>query len=316
MLGYVVRRVLLVAVILLLVSLLIFAVVNLLPGDVANAVLGEMATPDQVEAVRQKLGLNVPASERYLRWVTGLLAGDFGTSLSFGTPIGPVLLERLGNSAILAILLLIIVVPLSVALGILAATRQGGLADRVILAVSVAGHALPEFVIGLALILLFSIVFPILPSSSMVPAGASPLGRPIILILPVTVLVLHQLAGLTQIARASTLAALNSNFVRTAMLKGLSRRRVLLRHALPNALPPVVAEVGMSFGYVLGGLVVVETLVAYPGIGQLMVMSVDMRDVPTIQATVLVIAAAYSIGNLFADVLSMVLNPRLREAAA
>jgi peptide/nickel transport system permease protein len=280
---------------------------------VAVAILGETATPAEVAALRARLGLDQPLVQRYIVWVLAFVQGDFGTSLSFNQPVAPVLFGRLSNSVILAALVLIAVVPLSIGLGVIAAIYEGKAVDRIVSAASVVGYALPEFVIGLTLILLFSILYPILPGSSLIEPGANPLSRPSALVLPVVVLVIHQIAHLSQITRASTIKALGSHFVRTAVLKGLPRRRVIWRHAVPNALAPVIAEIGMNFGYVLGGLVVVETLFSYSGIGQLMVMSVETRDIPTLQATVLLIAAAYGFGNLFADVAALYLNPRLRE---
>ncbi len=313
MLNLIARRLMLLIVILVAVSMLTFAIVNVLPGDVAVAILGETATPAEVAALRARLGLDQPLVQRYIVWVLAFVQGDFGTSLSFNQPVAPVLFGRLSNSVILAALVLIAVVPLSIGLGVIAAIYEGKAVDRIVSAASVVGYALPEFVIGLTLILLFSILYPILPGSSLIEPGANPLSRPSALVLPVVVLVIHQIAHLSQITRASTIKALGSHFVRTAVLKGLPRRRVIWRHAVPNALPPVIAEIGMNFGYVLGGLVVVETLFSYSGIGQLMVMSVETRDIPTLQATVLLIAAAYGFGNLFADVAALYLNPRLRE---
>ena len=243
-----------------------------------------------------------------------MLVGDFGTSLTYGQPVAPVLLARLSNSAILAGLALSAVVPLSIGLGVTAAVREKSAVDRLLSGVAVIGYALPEFVVGLTFILVFSIYLDLLPGSSLIEPGVNPLARPSALILPVAVLVMHQLAHLSQITRASTIKALTSNYVRTAVLKGLSPRLVVWKHAVPNALPPVVAEIGMNFGYVLGGLVVVETLFSYSGVGQLMVMSVESRDVPTIEATVLVVAAAYGFGNLLADIVALRLNPRLRDS--
>ncbi|MCC7428093.1 MAG: ABC transporter permease [Alphaproteobacteria bacterium] len=311
--ALILRRVALLGLILLAVSLLTFAIVNVLPGNVAHAILGETATAEEIRAVEQRLGLDRPLVERYLGWVGAMLRGDFGTSLAFNQPVAPVLLARLWNSAILAALVLAVAVPLSLAVGVACAVFQGSLLDRALSAFAVVAFALPEFVIGLALILAFSIWWPILPGSSLIGPGENPLAQPEALVLPITVLVLHQLAHLSQITRASMIGVLDSNYVRTAELKGLPRLTVIVRHALRNALLPTVAEVGMHFGYVLGGLVVVETLFSYAGIGQLMVMSVSHRDVPTLQATVLVVAAAYGVGNLLADVVSMRLNPRLRS---
>jgi peptide/nickel transport system permease protein len=313
MAALVLRRVLLLMVILWAVSVLTFAIVNILPGNVAHAVLGETATADEIRAVEQRLGLDRPLIERYVAWIWAMLRGDFGTSLAFDVPVAPLLLDRLHNSAILAALVLLASVPLAIAVGVVSAVLQGSVLDRALSGFAVLGFALPEFVIGLVMILVFSIWFPILPGSSLIGPGENPLASPEALILPVAVLTLHQLAHLSQVTRASMIGVLDSNYVRSAELKGLSRLTVIVKHALRNALLPAVAEIGMNFGYVLGGLVIVETLFSYAGIGQLMVMSVSHRDVPTLQATVLVVAAAYGVGNLLADMASLLLSPRLRS---
>jgi len=313
MAALVLRRVLLLAVILWAVSVLTFAIVNILPGNVAHAVLGETATVDEIRAVEQRLGLDRPLFERYVVWVWAMLRGDFGTSLAFDVPVGPLLLARLYNSAILAALVLLASVPLALAVGVVSAVLQGSVLDRILSGFAVLSFALPEFVIGLVMILVFSIWFPILPGSSLIGPGENPLATPAALILPVAVLTLHQLAHLSQVTRASMIGVLDSNYVRSAELKGLPRVTVIVKHALRNALLPAVAEIGMNFGYVLGGLVIVETLFSYAGIGQLMVMSVSHRDVPTLQATVLVVAAAYGVGNLLADMASLLLSPQLRS---
>jgi peptide/nickel transport system permease protein len=313
MAALVLRRVLLLVVILGAVSLLTFAIVNILPGNVAHAVLGETATADEVRAVEQRLGLDRPLFERYVAWVWAMLRGDFGTSLAFDVAVGPLLLARLYNSAILAALVLLASVPLALAVGVVSAVLQGSVLDRMLSGFAVLSFALPEFVIGLAMILVFSIWFPILPGSSLIGPGENPLATPEALILPVAVLTLHQLAHLSQVTRASMIGVLDSNYVRSAELKGLPRLTVIVKHALRNALLPAVAEIGMNFGYVLGGLVIVETLFSYAGIGQLMVMSVSHRDVPTLQATVLVVAVAYGVGNLLADMASLLLSPQLRS---
>jgi peptide/nickel transport system permease protein len=299
-------------VVLFVVSVLTFGIVNVLPGDVATAILGDMATPNQVLALRAKLGLNEPLALRYWQWMIGMLRGDLGRSLQYGQPIAPMLFARLGNSAILGLTTLAIAAPASIALGMAAALRPGRLLDRVISAFAVGAYALPEYVIGLLLMLVFSIWWPLLPGSSLMDPNENPLHRPIALVLPVTVLVIGMLAFVSQITRASMIQVMGSAYIRTAILKGVPRWRVVLKHALPNLLPPTVAEIGMYFGYVIGGLVVVETLFSYAGLGQLMTNAVSYRDVPTIQATVLVVAAAYGIGNLLADIVALLLNPRLR----
>lgn len=311
-LGFILRRTLLLAVVLLVVSLLTFGIVNVLPGDVATAVLGDMATPEQAAALRERLGLDEPLAQRYLTWLTALLQGDFGTSLQHGQPIAPLLMGRLGNSAILGLLTLAIAAPLAVALGIVAALRPGGLLDRLIGAIAVGAYALPEYVIGLLAILAFSIWLPVLPGTSLMDPNENPLARPEALVLPVCVLITGMLAFISQITRASMIQVMASPYVRTAILKGVPFQRVVLKHALPNLLPPTITEIGMYLGYVIGGLVVVETLFSYAGLGQLVTNAVSYRDVPVIQATVLLVAAAYGIGNLLADVVALLLTPRLR----
>lgn len=310
--AFVLRRCGLLVLVLFAVSVLTFAIVNVLPGDVATAVLGDMATPQMVEAVRERMGLGQPLVHRYAEWIVGVVHGDFGRSLQHGQAIAPMLLGRLGNSAILGGITLAIAAPLSILLGVLAALRPGGVTDRVISGFAVATHAVPEYVIGLLAILTFSIWLPWLPGSSLMDPNENPLSRPEALILPIGVLVVGMLAIISQVTRAGMIQALASPYVRTATLKGLPRWKVVMKHALPNVLPPTVTEIGMYFGYVIGGLVVVETLFSYAGIGQMMTNAVSYRDIPTIQAGVLVVAAAYGIGNLCADVAALLLNPRLR----
>lgn len=312
-LTFVLRRLGLLLLVLFIVSVLTFGIVNVLPGDVATAILGDMATPDQVTLVRHAMGLNEPVVQRYLHWIGGVLQGNFGMSLQFSQPIGPMLRGRLGNSAILGLLTLAIGAPLGVALGIVAALRPRSLLDRLISGVSVGAHALPEYVTGLLAILAFSVWWQLLPGSSLMDPNENPLSRPEALVMPVGVLVVGMLAVLGQLTRASTIQVMKSPYIRTAILKGVPRWRVVLKHALPNLLPPAIAEIGMYFGYVIGGLVVVETLFSYAGLGQMMTNAVAYRDVPTIEAAVLVVAAAYGLGNLLADIAALLLNPRLRS---
>ena len=307
------RRLILLVVVLLIVSVLTFAIVNILPGDVANAILGDLGTPAQVVALRKQMGLDLPLATRYGTWIVGLLHGNFGRSLQFGVPIGPMLMGRLRNSAILGGLTLLIAVPSSVLLGVLAGVRQGRVTDRVVSGFAIAAFSLPEYVIGLTLILVFSIWLPILPGSSLMDPSVDPLSRPLALVLPVAVLVLGMQAYLSQITRAGMIQAMESAYVRTAILKGMPHWVVVVKHALPNVLLPTLSEVGMSFGYVLGGIVVVETLFSYSGVGQMMVNAVEHRDIPVVEASVLVTAVAYGIGNLLADVASILLSPRLRS---
>lgn len=307
------RRLGLLLVVLFIVSVLTFIIVNVLPGDVANAILGDLGTPAQVAALRRQMGLDLPLLTRYATWIGGVLHGNFGQSLQYGVPIAPMLLGRLRNSAILGIITLLIAVPIAVLLGVIAGVRQGGLTDRIVSGFAVIAFSLPEYVVGLVLILAFSIWLPLLPGSSLMDPSANPLDHPAALVLPVAVLTLGMLAYLSQVTRAGMITALDSSYLRTAVLKGLPGWVVVLKHALPNVLLPAISEIGMSFGYVLGGIVIVETLFSYAGIGQMMVNAVDHRDIPVVEAAVLAVAVAYGIGNLLADVTSILLNPRLRS---
>jgi len=311
-LQLILQRLFMLVLVLLVVTVLTFGIVNVLPGDVANAMLGDLATPAQAAALRQQLGLNLPLLTRYEEWMGGLLHGNLGNSLQFGMPIGPMLLGRLGNSAILGGITLAIAVPLAVLLGVVAGVRQGKLIDRVISVFAIVGFSLPEYVVGLLLILVFSIWLPILPGSSLMDPSANPLSHPAALVLPVTVLVIGMQAYLSQITRAGMINAMQSAYIRTAILKGLPPWVVVLKHALPNVLLPTLSEIGMNFGYVLGGIVIVETLFSYAGLGQMMVNAVDHRDIPVVEASVLIVAVAYGVGNLLADVASILLSPRLR----
>ncbi|HEY7138835.1 MAG TPA: ABC transporter permease [Methylomirabilota bacterium] len=306
------RRLLLVALVMAIVSVLIFAVVQILPGDVAVMILGTSATPQDLAALRVKLGLNRPAPLRYLDWIGGAIRGDWGASLLYQMPVRPLVLERLGRSAVLAGLALVVGVPLAVGLGVLSAVRRGGLVDHLVGLVSLVAVSLPEFIIGTVLILVFAFRFALLPPSSLIDPQAS-LGQAApSLVLPVLTLVLALLAHMSRMTRASMLEVLEQPYVRAARLRGLRPRRVILRHALRNALLPTVGIIAINVGYLIGGIVVVETVFAYPGLGRLMVDAVNHRDVPVIQMTALVIALTYALANLAADLAYAYLNPRIR----
>jgi peptide/nickel transport system permease protein len=306
------RRLLLVALVMAIVSVLIFAVVQILPGDVAVMILGTSATPQDLAALRVKLGLNRPAPLRYLDWIGGAIRGDWGASLLYQMPVRPLVLERLGRSAVLAGLALVVGVPLAVGLGVLSAVRRGGLVDHLVGLVSLVAVSLPEFIIGTVLILVFAFRFALLPPSSLIDPQASLWQAAPSLVLPVLTLVLALLAHMSRMTRASMLEVLEQPYVRAARLRGLRPRRVILRHALRNALLPTVGIIAINVGYLIGGIVVVETVFAYPGLGRLMVDAVNHRDVPVIQMTALVIALTYAMANLAADLAYAYLNPRIR----
>ncbi len=310
--AFVGRRLLLLALVLAIVSVLIFGIVQILPGDVAVMILGTSATPADLAALRQKLGLHRPAALRYVDWVRGVLRGEWGTSLLYQVPVRPLVLERLERSAVLGVLALGTAVPLAIGLGVVGALRRHRVLDQVIGVVTLVAVSLPEFITGTVLILLLAFRFPLLPPSSLVDPRASLLQAAPSLVLPTATLVLALLAHMTRMTRASMLEVLEQPYVRAARLRGLRPRRVVLRHALRNALLPTVGIVAINVGFLIGGIVVVETVFAYPGLGRLMVDAVNHRDVPVIQVAALLIALTYALANLAADLTYAYLDPRIR----
>lgn len=312
MVRFLTRRVAFVALTLFIVSIVIFGVTELLPGDVAVMTLGSEATDETLAALRTQLGLDRPAPQRYADWLAGAIHGDFGESLRMRTEVGPLVLERLRNSLALAGIAFIVGVPLALGLGIVAGLRKDRLADRAITMTTLLGISVPEFVIGSVLIILFASIWPILPASSLIDPRQNPLENLRYLILPAATLVLVTLAHTTRMTRASVIRVMRSDYVRTAFLKGMPRGRVILRHVLPNALLPSITIIAINLGWMIGGLIVVETVFGYPGLGQLMIFAVTNRDVPLLQAVALLVATIYALANLGADVLYAALNPRIR----
>lgn len=298
---------------LLAVSLLLYLGTQLLPGDVATALLGQSATPDAVAALRAKLGLNEPAYLRYLHWLWGVLHGDLGQSLTTGTPIASVLLPRLWNTLFLAAFAAIIAVPLAVGLGILSAIRENGILDRTANILSLAAISFPEFFVSYILIVIFASGLGWLPSLATVYPGLGFWDRLNATTLPALTLTLVVVAHMLRMTRTATLAVMSAPYVETAFLKGLSRRRVVLAHALPNALAPIINVVAINLAYLVVGVVVVEVVFVYPGVGQLMVDAVSKRDLPVVQACGLVFAIVFIGLNTLADILSALANPRLRR---
>jgi peptide/nickel transport system permease protein len=310
--AFVGRRLLLVALVMAIVSVLIFGVVQILPGDVAVMILGTSATPADLAALRVKLGLDRSAPLRYLDWIGGALRGDWGTSLLYQVPVRPLVFERLGRSAVLAVLALAVAVPLAIGLGVVSALRRNRFLDQVVGLVTLVAVSLPEFISGTVLILVLAFYFAIFPPSSLIDPRVSLWSAAPSLVLPTLTLVLALLAHMTRMTRASMIEALEKPYVRAARLRGLRPRLVILRHALRNALLPTVGIVAINVGFLLGGIVVVESVFAYPGLGRLMVDAVNHRDVPVIQMAALLIALTYALANLAADVVYAYLDPRIR----
>jgi len=305
---------------LFVVSVLIFLATEALPGDVAQAILGRNATPEAIAELRAQLGLDQPAVERFGDWLGGVLTGDFGQSAAGRTagaaeaPIWDLIDTRLANTALLALVTVALLVPIGVILGVLAATRAGRGLDHAVSIGSLTVVALPEFVTGAILVLVFSVWLDILPGVSLVPVGDSPLSDPRILVLPVATLLAASLAQTLRMVRAGMLEALRSDFVQMARLAGYPERRVVYRHALRNALAPTVQVIALNVQWLIGGIIVTEYVFSYPGIGQGLVQAVAIRDVPFVQAVALIIAAVYVTLNIVADLVVVFLIPKLRTA--
>jgi len=296
-----------------LLSVVVFAGAQLLPGDVGRAILGPLADPDAVAAINHEVGADRPAVETYLTWIGHFLTGDMGRSYTFRSPVAPFVGGALVNSLKLAAVAFAIVVPLSIGAGVYAAMRAGRWQDRVI---SVAGLSLtvvPEFVSSIALILVLGIWLRWLPISAATRPGTPALEQLRHLILPALPLVIVLFGYIARMARAGTLEALDSDYARTAVLKGLPARTVIFRHVLGNALLPTVTVVAAQVGYMIGGLVVVESLFRYQGIGSLILAAARGKDFPMLEAGILTVGATFVMTTLAADTLYTVLNPRLRE---
>jgi peptide/nickel transport system permease protein len=297
----------------LLVSVLIFFATALLPGDAATTILGENATPEALQAIRDQLGLERPIYEQYFGWLIGVLKGDFGSSATLGQPVVKLIAQSLGHSLVLAGAALTMAVVISIPLGAWAAAKQGSRSDGAILTASYIGVAIPDFVTGPLLMMIFAgAPLFLLPSNGYVTPSESITGFLSHLVLPVLTLVSHLVAHLVRQTRAGMVEVLASDHVRTARLKGLSERQVLMRHVLPNSLTATVAVIALDVGYLLGSIVIVEEIFAFPGIGRLTVYAVSNRDIPLVQGTTLVIALAYISANIVGDLLQRILDPRVR----
>ena len=314
MLRFLSVRLSLIVVTLMVVSLVIFAVTEILPGDVATKILGRWATEQNLKHIREELELDRPAPVRYLTWVGGVVRGDFGDSLTQRRPITDIVRHRLGPSIILGVFAFLVAVPPAVLIGIWAGVRPDTVGDRIVSAIGMVGISLPEFVTGLMLMILFSATWHLLPSTSAIPRGETPLTNPQILILPTLTLTAVIFAYVMRMTRANVIEVMESPYVRTAILKGLPMRRVIFKHVVPNAMLPTISIVVQMSGWLMGGVIIVENVFAYPGMGQLLLTSILTRDTPLLQACALLIAAAYTIANLVADISYAALDPRIRYA--
>ncbi len=294
-------------------SVLVFAGTEVLPGDVATAILGQSRTPESVAALREQLQLDRPAPERYFNWLGNLLQGDLGVSLISGRPVAGVIKGWLVNTLILAACTALVAVPLSFALGLLSAAYPDSTLDRFISISTLMMVSVPEFLTATILILLFAVQFNLLPATSHISGDASTTDLLRALVLPMATLTIAALAHMTRMTRAAILDVMRSPYVEMAVLKGVPKRLIIIRHALPNALGPIANVIAIVLGYLVSGVVIVEAVFSYPGLGRLILDSVGFRDMPMVQALAMIFCAFYIGVNLLADVIVLLTNPRLRE---
>ena len=313
LLALILQRLGLSAILLLAVSVLIFAGVEALPGDFATTYLGQSATPQAVANIRSELGLDRPVTTRYFEWLGNALQGDFGTSWASRNSVSEQIGNRLGNSLFLAFFAALISVPLAILLGLLAVLYRNRMPDKIINVISLAAISLPEFFIGYLLILYFAVNFGIATFPATVFEGMGFAERLKAIALPTATLVLVVLAHMMRMTRAAILSVMSSAYMETAELKGLGAFRAIVKHAAPNAIAPIVNVVALNLAYLVVGVVVVEVVFVYPGMGQYMVDAVTVRDMPVVQACGLIFAAIYILLNMAADILAIVANPRLRH---
>ncbi|MDE1157216.1 MAG: ABC transporter permease [Neorhizobium sp.] len=310
--NYLLKRLLMIVYTLFVVSLIVFAITQVLPADAATMMLGENATPEALSALRQTMGLDAPIYMQYVHWLGHLLQGDFGHSLRTNQPVGPAMFAALGRSLLLALLSIGLMLVIAIPLGIIAAVRRGKVADMLVSLVSYLGVALPEFVTATVAVLVLADWLKWLPPTGYVPLTEDFFGAIAHLVLPVCVISVILIAHVSRMVRSELVDVLHTDYIRAARLKGVSGRTVLWRHALRNALLPTITIVALDVGYLLGGVIVVEEIFAIPGIGRELIVAIQARDLPAIQAGVLIMAATYSIVNFVADILYAWLDKRIQ----
>ena len=310
---YAARRLLLALPLLLGMSMLVFALMRVVPGDPAVTVLGYKATPESVKALREAFHLDEPIVTQYLRWLGGVARGDFGLDFRQNEPIGRMILDRLPVTLELTLLASLCAAVIGVPLGLLGGGRRGGAADRTALAVGLVGVSIPDFWLGIMLILGLSLWAGLFPSAGFVPLTEAPLDNLLYLALPAFTLAVSRAAVLGRLTRAAVLDVVQRPFVQYARAKGLGERAILVRHVLPNAAIPIVTVLGLQVGYMLGGAIVVEMIFTLPGVGRMTLDAVLERNYPVVQSTVLVIGAMFMLVNLVTDLLYGLIDPRVRR---
>ncbi|TYB48184.1 ABC transporter permease [Actinomadura chibensis] len=296
-------------------SVLVFAAIEVLPGDAAvYALAGQNPSPELLAQTRHRLGLDRSAPDRYLDWLAGLPHGDLGRSAINGQSVSAVIEGRIGNTVVLGVLVVLLMVPLALGIGAFAGTREGRAGDRVLSLVTLCLVAVPEFVLAAALIVVFAFALDVLPATSIFPVEDSPLAHPTVLVLPVTTLALVAASGAARQVRVGVADVMRSRYVETARLKGLPERRVVLRHVIPNAVGPSLQVLAGSVGVVIGGSVIVETVFSYPGLGSALAAAVTTRDFALVEGIVMLLAAALVVAYTAADLAVTLLTPKLRTA--
>lgn len=314
MFKLIVKRLLVGLVTLLAISVIVFLGTEILPGDVAQAVLGQAATEETLAALRETLGLNRPAYVRYFSWLGGILTGDLGVALTNGMPLDNIVGQRLTNTIYLALYAAVVALPLAMMLGLLSAAWPESSFDRVVSSITVFFVSVPDFVIALILVMIFALELGWFPTINPRPRWSDFFGTLGALTLPMVTLVLTVLAHIIRMTRAAVLDVLKQAYIEMALLKGASKRRIIVKHAIPNALGPIVNVIALNLGYLISGVVIVEVVFSYPGLGRLMVDSVVFRDVPQIQIVAMIFCAFYVTLNILADIGAIMANPRLRYA--
>ena len=313
MLLYTLTRLAYLAMVLVVMSILVFLVTQAMPGDVASMIAGQFASKEVIDAITVKLGLDQPLIVQYGRWAAGILQGDLGRSLVLEQPVAPILMEALSRSLVLAVVALAVVTVIGIGLGVLAAVRRGRLADQMVSGVSYLGIAVPDFFWAIVLVLVFGSYLKWLPTGGYTPLADGFVPWASHLVLPVVTLVLMLIARIARLTRSSMIDVLQTNYVKYARAKGLPEKVVIVRHALRNALLPTITVLAIDFGLILGGVVVIETVFSFPGMGRLLLFAIQRHDLPLIQATILIISTAYCLANLTADLLYAFVNPKIRH---
>lgn len=314
MIVLIARRLVLAVVTLFIVSLIVFIGVEALPGDAATAYLGQSATPESLKALREEFGLNAPAYQRYLNWLTDILQGDLGDSMVRRKPVSKIIGNQFRNTVVLAVAAAIVGIPLAVVLGVIAGLTRDKWPDIFVSTGAIVGMTLPGFVTAIILIYIFAIRLEWFPAVTLVSTDAPVSEILPNIILPIITLTLIMMAHILRLVRTSMIDVMESNYVQMAQLKGVPKRQVVFRHALPNAMLPTINIVALNIAWLLGGIAIIEAVFNYPGIGKLMINAITDRDLALVQGIAIILSVAYISVNLIADLLTLMLNPKLRTS--